>query len=354
MANETKVDILSYMGKTQLEKQFIRGLDTIGIDYSFINDGSLLKFNDDVIGVKYGSAMPKLIYNDDILIKAGLNPEAKPKDLDELIVMAEKIKENVPGVKPLTISIASIHDLFALLGGPASSANSIYPTFWNYKSGGYDYSSLSNVIEKYKIMIDNGLINIDFDTKTSEGVIVDFVNEDTAIIPTTYFQKFSIMNRTSNINSSFSDIPYLNENPENRYYYTYNRVLVIAKNANREVDGSVDEFKDTSKHDEAVREVYQWLISPECTDYLIENDYNFATFSESSNKNNKFNELNNNEGYVHSVYDPTEVIVGNSDIVRKNVYDLLKGNIGIDEGIKKLTQENNDFVNNHEDRKSVV
>ena len=121
LANERNIDILEYMGKTQIEKEMLQPLDNIGIDYSNVNTGSLLKFNDDVIGIKYGSAVPKLMYNDTLLASAGLKPYVKPATLDDLIVMLEEIKEKVPGVIPLNISIANIHDLFSLLGNIAAT-----------------------------------------------------------------------------------------------------------------------------------------------------------------------------------------------------------------------------------------
>lgn len=353
MANETKIDIMNYMGKTQLEKEFIRTLDSIGIDYSIAGDGEVLKYNDDVIGVKYGSSMPKLMFNNDILVKAGLDPNKKPETLNELLDMARVIKEKVPGVTPLEFATGSVHDLFSMFGTPAVSLNSIYPTFWNYKIGAYDYESLKPVVEVYKTMYNEGLINSDFDSKTDEDLLVDFIDGKSAISLTNYFKKYSVKNRTEGMNVSFSDVPVYDKNNKTRYYHTYNRILVIANNYNRSTDEQKVVTDEMIKHNEAVKVVYEWLISKDTINYLVQYDYNFATFGENHFKNNIYDGLNVNTGYTFAEKDPTEIFVGNSTIIREAITNIIKGKVEVEEGVDKLSQDNNNFINNHERNKNV-
>ena len=147
-----------------LEKNFIQPLSNLNIDLSNVNDNSILLYNDEIIGVKYGSAMPKLMYNNELLVKSGIAEDYIPTTLDELIDMLEKIKSTFPNIVPLDLSLTYIHDLFSVLGTASTSENSTYPTFWNYKTGEYDYSGLAVVLEKFKEMYDKNLINLDFDT----------------------------------------------------------------------------------------------------------------------------------------------------------------------------------------------
>ena len=354
MANENKIDIMNYMGKTQMEKEFIKPLDSIGIDYSNLQEGELLKFNDEVIGVKYGSAMPKLLYNNDILEKAGIDPNNKPKNLEELVELTKQIKESIPDVVPMTIATGDVHDVFALFGGPSASLNSTYPTFWNYKTGEYDYSSLELVIEKYREMYELGLLNDNIDTITGEDMLVNFINGKTAIIPTNYFQKYSIKFRTEGMDVSFSNIPPYDEANDIQYYYNRQRILVIANNYGRSTDTEENlDYEKLNKHDEAVREVYEWLLSDECTEFLVQDDFNFATFGDNYFNGTVYDGLNDNTGYNFTTYDPTEIFAGNSSIIRDGIAKIVKGEIGVDEGIEELSKNNNDYINNNLRNKDV-
>lgn len=355
MANETKIDIMNYMGKTQIEKEFIKPLDTIGIDYSDLKDGELLKYNDHVVGVKYGSSMPKLMYNDEILIQAGLDPRDKPETLDELMEMCKTIKEKVPGVTPLTFGIGDVHDIFAMFGGPAVSLDTIYPTFWNYKTGVYDYDALKPVMETYREMYKLGLINKDIEKETDGAVLDSFTSGSSAIVLTNYFKKPSVVHQAEHIKVSFSDIPAYDKNNHTKYYFTYQRDLVIANNYDRSTDEDTKVIakEERDSHDEAVKTVYEWLLEEETTDYLVENDNNFATFGKSGMQGNKFDGLNDNEGYELATYDPTEIFVCNSDIIRSAITSMIKGEIDVEEGVNKLSKDNNNFIDSHPRNENV-
>ena len=340
LANKTGIDIFQYNGKTLFEKDFIKPLSDINIDLSNVKDNSFFTYEDEIYGVKYSMAMPKIMYNNDILVEAGLDTNIEPKNLDELIEILYKIKEKNPNIIPLDVSISYIHDLFALLGTISTSENTTYPTFWNYKSAEYDYTGLEEVLEKFKEMYNSGLININFDSKTTADMFEDFKNENSAMMITNYYSKYSIMDRLEGMNLSFSNIPFLKENKGTLYYYTYPRVLVLANNY-------TDESEASKSHNEAVKKVYEWLLSKEVTDYLVQDDRNFTTFGENYYHDNMYDGLNDNTGYNHLEKDPTELLAGNSAIVKSHIISMIKGEEEISEGIKKLGEEMNSFIKNN-------
>lgn len=346
LANETNVDIVQYMGKTQVEKEFLQPLDDIGIDYTNVDEDSLLKYNNEVIGIKYGSSMPKLMYNDEILMEAGLDPNVKPQTLDELIIMLEVIKEKVPNVVPLNISIANIHDLFSLLGNMAASDDTIYPTFWNYKTGEYNYEALKPILEKFKYMYNKGLINSDFSEKTDESIFEDFQNENSAITYTVSYKKYTVVDKTFNIDVSFSDIPQLTKAYGKRYYYTSQRILTIANNIKDKESLSDEELIKAKKHEEAVKEVFEWLLSKDITNHLASRDSNYATFGVNpfNGGNKTYDSLSYDTGFNQSKFDPTEVLAGNATLLQNAVYSIILEDKDIDSEIDKLKEDINDFI----------
>lgn len=343
LANKDEIDIFEYNGKTLLEKDFIQPLNNLNIDLSSVTDNSLFLYNDEIIGVKYGMAMPKIMYNEDLLIEAGIDINFTPKNLDELIYIAEKIKSKFPDITPLDISLSYIHDLFSLLGTISSSENTTYPTFWNYETAKYDYSGLNEVLEKFNYMYEKGLINNDFNSKSSADIYDDFKNNNSAMIITNYYSKYSIMDRFEGMNLKFTNVPFETEDKGKLFYYTYSRILVVANN-NEDNDNITEE---EAKHNLAVKEVYEWLLSKEVTGYLLEKDSNFASFGDNYISNNMYDEINNNTNYNHLEKDPTEVLAGNSDIIKNHIFSMIKGEEDISNGIKNLEYEVNEFINNN-------
>lgn len=350
LANEYDIDIFEYNGRTLLDKNFIKPLDSINIDLSNIKDNSFLLVNDDIYGVKYGMAMEKFLYNLDILETKGIKIEKYPKTLDELIVLLENIKAKT-GKTPLSMSLSNIHDLFSIVGGMSISENTTYSTFWNYKNGEYDFKGLEKVLTSLNYMYENELINLDFDVKTYETLFEDFLNEDTLIIPVNYFKKYSVMDRFDNMELGFSNIPKASLS-EKDYYYTYSRTLVLANN-DKSIDKDNEEaVRKNNHHNEAVKYVFEWLLNKETTETLIQGDNNFASFANYV-KNDNYNVLNDNTGYLQNVKDPTEILAGNSNIIKDYIFKMIKGEMEIEEGISSLTEEFNKFINENSRNKDI-
>jgi len=335
LANEYEIDIFEYNGRTLLDKEFIRPLSSIGLDLSKIDDGSFLYYNDEPIGIKYGLSMPKLMYNKELLKNFDIK-DIKVNTLDDLISLAEKIKAGDKNIIPINLSLSNIHDIFSILGTASTSENSTYSTFWNYKTAEYDYSALEKVLEKFKYMYEKALINENFDTKTSEDLFNDFKERKAAIMPVNYFQKYSVRDRLEGMNLAFSNIPFLSEKGR-LYYYSYARTLVLANNYRTK--------EKLDNHDRAVKEVFEWLMTKDVTNYLIDNDYNFSSFADYNiDKSDLLYEMNNNSSYINNPKDPTEVLAGNSDIIRNYIFKMIKGEMEIERGVKELKEEMNNFI----------
>ena len=192
-------------------------------------------------------------------------------------------------------------------------------------------------------MYEKELINNDFNSKSSADIYDDFKNNNSAMIITNYYSKYSIMDRFEGMNLKFTNVPFETEDKGKLFYYTYSRILVVANN-NEDKDNITEE---EAKHNSAVKEVYEWLLSKEVTGYLLEKDSNFASFGDNYISNNMYDEINNNTNYNHLEKDPTEVLAGNSDIIKNHIFSMIKGEEDISNGIKDLEYEVNEFINNN-------
>ena len=349
LANTYDIDIFEYNGRTLLDKEFIKPLNSINIDLSKVKDNSFLYVNDEVYGLKYGMAMEKFMYNLDAFKEANIDFKV-PNTLDELITLLTEVK-NKTGKVPLSLSLDNIHDIFSIVGGMSTSENTTYSTFWNYKTGEYDYEGLTKVIEKLNFMYENGLINKDFESKNYEELFEEFKNVDTFIIPVNYFKKYSVMDRFEGMNLEFSNVPKASKSDKD-YYYTYSRTLVLANNDRNLDENDEEAVLKNNKHNEAVKYVFEWLMSNETTKKLAEGDYNFSSFNSYIKKDEYIN-LNNNKGYLQNPEDPTEILAGNSNIIREYIIKMIKGEIEISEGISNLKIEYNKFINDNSRNKDI-
>lgn len=349
LANAYDIDIFEYNGRTLLDKGFIKPLNSINIDLSEVNDNSFLYVNDEVYGLKYGMAMEKFMYNLDAFKEANIDFK-EPETLDELITLLTEVK-NKTGKVPLSLSLDNIHDIFSIVGGMSTSENTTYSTFWNYKTGEYDYEGLTKVIEKLNFMYENDLINKDFESKSYEELFEEFKNVDTFTIPVNYFKKYSVMDRFEGMNLEYSNVPKVSKSDKD-YYYTYSRTLVLANNDRNLDENDEEAVLKNNKHNEAVKYVFEWLMSNDTTKKLAEGDYNFSSFNSYVKKDEYIN-LNDNKGYLQNPKDPTEILAGNSNIVKEYIVKMIKGEIEISEGISNLKIEYNKFINDNSRNKDI-
>lgn len=352
LVNQKDIDIFEYFDRFLVEKEEISKLDSLNIDYSKIDNGASVKLNNDVVGIKYGSSIPKMIINKDILEQAGIENFNGISTFDELIDIANKVKENVPGVTPIGMSTLSVEDNFMMVGMPSANNSNIYSTFWNYSEGKYTFNEALESLEMYRTIYKNGLINTDFNSKSSLDVLKDFTNGKVAITFNQYYNKRFLVDNSTDMNLSIENMPvFIKENSNKRYYYPYNKILVI-RNYDKDLERlSNIEREELDYHKKAVKEVYEWLLSEEVTSSLIENDSNFATFNKSADSNIKLSEFNEDSNFQHEILEPSIFMSPNKYLIRDTFTSIIKGDNDIISELSKLEESINMEI--EEDRENL-
>lgn len=346
LVNQREIDIFEYFDNFLVNKEQISTLDSLNIDYSNVNNGADLNFNNEVIGIKYGSRVGKMIINMDIIEQAGIENLEEIKTFEELEKVAREIKNNVPSVTPIGLSMLNRVYSDMLIGMPSAMNSEIYSTFWNYNKGKYTFTEAEEILEIYREFYKDGLINTDFEKLEAKAILQEFIDGNVAITFTEFYNKQFLIQNASDMNMKILDMPTTNIDGENkRYYYPDNRILVV-RNYDLGIESlSEEEKKDIDTHKRAVEKVYEWLLTEEITSELIDSDSNIATFNETYEGYVKFPELTDYTGVEHEVLDPSlfmnvdrihikeafEKIIKSDDDINKALIDLEKN---IDERIE--------------------
>ncbi|MBB6713542.1 ABC transporter substrate-binding protein [Clostridium gasigenes] len=351
LVNQRKIDIFQYFDSFLVDKEEISNLNNLNIDYSKIDNGAAVKLNNEVVGVKYGSSVPKMIINKEILYEAGIKDFNGINTYEELIDIAKKVKENVPGVTPIGISTANEEDNSMMIGMPSAMNSNIYSTFWNYKEGKYTFDETAKTLEMYRNLYENKLINEDFNIKDSKTILEDFTDKKVAITFNQYYNKDFLMENASDMDITLQNMPVFSESDLNkRYYYSDNKILVI-RNYDKDIN-----IENIDNHKKAVKEVYEWLMSDDVTSKLIESESNFASFNK-SNKINKskleFSEFNENTNFEHEILDPTIFMAVNKYYIRDIFAKLIKGEDNINSELIKLEETINSEIENQKESMKV-
>lgn len=357
LVNQRDIDIFEYFDSFLVDKKEISTLDSVGIDYSAIDDGANLNFNNEVVGVKYASSIPKMIINEDILNQAGIEDFKGINTFEDLMSVAKQIKENVPGVTPIGISTKSAEDNFMMFGMPSAMNSDVYPTFWNHSRGKYTFSEAAQSLEMYRTLYKEGLINNNFNEKNDKAIQKEFVEGKVAITFNQYYNKDFFVKNGGNMNIEIEDMPVFNKKDLNqRYYYSYNKMMVVRNYDKDNEELSDEEKEDTEEHKKAVKVVYEWLISDEVTGELIKTDSNFATFNKGNKgkeSGNSFSGLNDDTNFKHTVLDPTVFLSMNKYLVRDTFTSLIKGDNDISSELIKLEKSINAAIEEEKDSLKV-
>lgn len=320
-------DIFEYSSIAQIKTNNIIDLNSAGINLSNIDKDSLVYFNGKPIGTRINEQNVKLVWNKEIFKKAGLNPDISPKTWEDVYEYCKIIKEKL-NIVPFEFSLENYEDLQMAIGEPCVSGNDIYTTFWNYKNGEYDFSSAKGILSVYKKMFEEGLIDKNFDQFTKSDIMTDFYSGRTAM----FISSFNDKNVFNNVlpldfDMGISDLPTLERNVEKNYYFiTSKRFLVINSNS----------IEDKSKS-EAVKKVYEWLISKEVNNQLVKTDRAMSKLaSDYSSNSYLYSEYNNIKKFKYEQYDPT-IFVSRDANKTKNLYiEAIKGEKSIEDVIEEL------------------
>ncbi|MGL5353976.1 MAG: ABC transporter substrate-binding protein [Clostridium sp.] len=342
IVNQKNIDIFEYFDRFLIDKNELQNLDDLKLDFSNIDNNSIVKFNNEPIGVRYGNSVPKMVINKDIIEKAGIKDFSGINSFDELIDIATKIKNNVPGVMPIGLSSASISDMLMMFGPSSAMESDVYSTFWNYKKGKYTFTEATETLEIYRELYNKGLINEDFNSKEFREVRDDFINEKVAITFTQSNDNGFLKKGTEDINIAVEDIPSFNNNNLNKRYYDSNSRILVVRNYDKEVDNLDIAEPNVKNHKEAVKKVYEWLNSEDVKNQIMKSDIELEFSASNNGKNFKFENL-----------DPSPFISIDKNIIRDTFTELIKGENDMNSELIKLEEEIDRRIENDDEKMEI-
>lgn len=330
IVNQNKIDIFDYFDRFLIDKEEIQDLSNMNIDFSKIDENALVKYNDVPIGVRYGDGAPKLVVNKDILEEVGISNFDGIKTYDELINIASKIKEKMPGVTPIGISARYIDDFFMMIGTPSAMDSNVYPTFWNYKEGKYTFLEASKTVELYRELYSKGLINDDFSTMDNVDLESDFADEKIAITFSQAYNDKFLVKDTANMNLSVEDMPaFKNSNLNKRYFNPSTRILVV-RNFDKTADNLDVVEKNVDRHKAAVKKVYEWLMSEDVKNNIVKNKSDLDKI-----------EIDSNNIFNYTELDPSVFITVDKKSIQNTFIELIKGEDDISTKLIELEEDFN-------------
>lgn len=348
VVNSRDIDIFQYFDNFLVDKGEVENLDNINIDYSNIDDDSIVKFNDKIIGVRYGEAVPKMVVNKEILKSAGIEDFKGINTFDDLIDIASKIKKKVPGVIPIGISSTNIDNVFMMFGNNAAMNNNIYPTFWNYEKGKYTFDESKEILEMYRKLYSSGLINEDFNTIEHVGIYSNFLEDKIAITFADSVDGRFLEDDTEDMDIAIQDMPIFKSSVVNKRYYNPSTRIMVVRNYDKPIDSLTNEkVKDMDAHKNAVKVVYEWLTSTKVKNSVINNDIN------SFSNNRGYSGDNENSIFKHAKFDPSAFIQIDRNRIRDTFTELIKGNDNISAELIKLEDDITFKIKNSDDIEKI-
>lgn len=330
LANKNEVDIFQYSYSDVFRYEHVLPLEKLGLDDA--NNDNLFYYNGKPYGVKVTGNNAELMWNKDIVKKAGINPDKMPQSYAELIEDLKKIKNYDSSLIPFEIPTSSYDNLRISVGLPSVNNDSIYTSFWNYKTGKYEFDSSKQILDKYNEMYSEGLLQRNLEMTDDDSIRKDFYNGKTAVIISTYKDRsyFSeVMPLSFEVN--MENLPQVS-NKSPKYYYV----------------GAYDAFmvnKDT-KNKAAAKEVMQWLMSKNNNQEIDETGRTLSTvISNPVIKNKMYSGYNDNSNYYNETYDPTLFIYYDRDVAKGLIYDAIEGKKSVNEVIKQLNSNFENYCN---------
>jgi multiple sugar transport system substrate-binding protein len=313
LQTKDKPDIFQFGFYDLLKKDEIYNMDELGISLSDIPENNIFYYNGEEVGTKISGTNVKFAWNKEILEKSGLDPNVAPRTWEEVITYATKIKSAFPDVTPFEFPAAGYYDLKISLGEPSVNQGNIYTSFWDYKKGIFDFSYSRNILNIYNKMFDLGLIPEEFNKMDKKAVREDFANKKTAMIISTNEDKGYF---TGNLPLSFdigvSDLPKINEEDPENYYYVQDVNALVAN--------------DNPEEREEIKKVYSWLI-----DTLVD-----KKLVDTAREINKYPGYEQVEKFKYEEKDPSAVMDFNQRIINDLFHDGIKGTKKVDDVIKGL------------------
>lgn len=330
LATSDKPDIFEYGYSDLYRYEKIMDMKQFGLDIDKIGKENFIYFNKKPMGVKILGNNVKLIWNKEMLKGAGIDPEAQPQTLDELLDFAIKIKSAYPDVIPFEFPATTMGELQISIGEMSVNKGSIYTTFWDYKTGKYNFEYAKDILNTYSKMYSLGLIHKDFADKDKATLRRDFASQKTAMIISTFEDKNYFDNiMPLNFSMGISDLPKVDIKDPQNYYYTENYNCLV-------VNSDVD---DESKNKAAIKKVYELFLDPEINNQMLASNKALPIFMDKQvQEHDIYKEYNNDANFRNELFDPTPFINYKEKVTRQLFYDAITGMQKVDIIVKKLNE----------------
>jgi len=330
LATSDKPDIFEYGYSDLYKYDKIMDMKQFGLDIDKIGKENFIYYKRKPMGVKILGNNVKLIWNKEMLKGAGINPESQPKTFDELLNYGLKIKKAYPNVIPFEFPATTIGELQISIGEMSVNKGSIYTTFWDYKTGKYNFEYAKDILNVYSKMYSLGLIDKDFADKTKSNLRRDFASQKTAMIISTFEDKNYFDNiMPLNFSMGISNLPKIDLKDPQNYFYTENYNCLVV---NSDVDNE-------SKNKAAIKKVYELFLDPKINNQMLATKKGLPIFINNQViEHDIYKEYNNDTNFRNELFDPTAFINYKEKVTRQLFYDAIKGEQKVDIVIKKLNE----------------
>jgi multiple sugar transport system substrate-binding protein len=328
MACDKGPDIFQYTAFDFIKNDNLLDMRKLNLDESVIEKNDYVYYNDTPVGIRYIENNVKLLINMDMLKKAGIK-QTEVKNWNDLLSICKEIKSKDSDVTPFGFAYDTYENLRGSFGMPSEGKDSIYSSFYNYKTGKYEYSDIKNILGIYSNMYDKGYISNDFNNLTSDKLRKDFYSGKTAMMIGTYYDKSMFSTDVSlPFKLGIFDLPSVyNYNTEN-YSISNNNFLCANKMAIQQ--GKL----------EAMKKVYSWFLSQDNLNEIFKTKEALpCVLKQRDNKedvNNAFNAKLKTERF-----DPSNFIYLDISKITGLIEDSIRNGKNIDDNVSKI----NKFIN---------
>jgi ABC-type glycerol-3-phosphate transport system substrate-binding protein len=336
LVSENRPDLFQYGYSLLFIRDEVEKLDEFGVDIDRYGKDKFLYYNGTPYGVTLTANNVKLVWNKDIFKAAGLDPEKPPKSWSELIEIAEIIKAKNSEVVPFEFPYKGYEDIKTSIGEPSVNSGDIYHSFWDYKTGKYNFDYAKDILEVYNRMYSSELIERDFFNKTRKDVRIDFYTGKAAMIISTYEDRDYFTNSLKlDFDMGVTDLPLFKEVQDPKYYTvdSFNN-LVVRK-----------EVEDT----DAVKLVLDWLMSKDVNEEILHSGSTMPLILGATDINEtEADNYYKGAKFENAIYDPTPYISYNGNEVKELIYSAINGSNSIDKVIEKLNSNFDTYYNRAE------
>jgi multiple sugar transport system substrate-binding protein len=330
LATSDRPDIFEYGYSDLYKYDRIMDMKQFGLDIDKIGKENFIYYKKKPMGVKILGNNVKLIWNKEMLKGAGIDPESQPETFDELMDYGLKIKKAYPDVIPFEFPATTIGEIQISIGEMSVNKGSIYTTFWDYKTGKYNFNYAKDILDVYSKMYSLGLLDEEFADKNKSIVRRDFASKKAAMIISTfedknYFENILPLDFTMGI----SNLPKIDSKDSQNYYYTEDYSCLVV---NSDLDNG-------TKDKAAIRKIYELFLDPQVNNQILATKKALPIFMENKvQENDVYKEYNNDTNFKNELFDPTPFISYEEKVTRQLLYEAIRGKQTVDIVIKKLNK----------------